>query len=57
MAGHPGSFANVVLDGALEQRGMIAFAGTLTAEQVESIRAFVISSAQLLQSQEAAQRQ
>lgn len=53
MSGHRGSFAKVVLEGALEPRGMISFAGSLTSEQVESIRAYVISSARLLQSQEA----
>ncbi|MBL8270253.1 PQQ-dependent dehydrogenase, methanol/ethanol family [Steroidobacter sp.] len=57
MAGHPESFTKVVLEGALEPRGMISFAGSLTAEQVESIRAYVISSARLLQAQEAAQKQ
>lgn len=57
LSGHSESFAKVVLEGALEPRGMISFAGSLTAEQVESIRAFVISSARLLQEQEAAQKQ
>ncbi|MFC4312666.1 PQQ-dependent dehydrogenase, methanol/ethanol family [Steroidobacter flavus] len=52
MTGHQESFANVVLKGALEPRGMISFAGSLTAEQVESIRAYVISSARVLQKQE-----
>jgi quinohemoprotein ethanol dehydrogenase len=53
MTGHQASFANIVLDGALEPRGMISFAGSLTAGQVESIRAYVISSARVLQAQEA----
>lgn len=52
MVGHRESFAKVVLDGALEPRGMISFAGSLTPEQVESIRAYVISSARLLQAQD-----
>lgn len=53
MSGHRESFAKVVLDGALEPRGMISFADSLSAEQVESIRAYVNSSAQLLHAQEA----
>ncbi|HEY0938496.1 MAG TPA: PQQ-dependent dehydrogenase, methanol/ethanol family [Steroidobacter sp.] len=57
MAGHPDAFAKVVLGGALESRGMISFAGSLTSEQAESIRAYVISSAKVLQTQEAAQKQ
>ncbi len=48
------SFAKVVLEGALESRGMVSFADSLSPEQVESIRAYVIASARLLQSQEAA---
>jgi quinohemoprotein ethanol dehydrogenase len=57
MAGHPASFAKVVLDGALEPRGMISFAGSLTPEQVEAIRAYVISSAKVLQAQEGTHKQ
>lgn len=53
MSSHRESFATVVLEGALESRGMISFADTLSADQVESIRAYVNSSARVLHKQEA----
>ena len=37
---------DVVIDGALVERGMIAFSDVLSAEEAESIRAYVIAEAQ-----------
>jgi PQQ-dependent dehydrogenase (methanol/ethanol family) len=39
------SFAAVVLDGLLERTGMVSFAGTLSAEDAEAVRAYVIARA------------
>jgi quinohemoprotein ethanol dehydrogenase len=39
------AFRAVVLDGVLKERGMVSFRADFTAEQVEAIRAFVISRA------------
>ncbi len=39
------SFNSVVLEGALESRGMASFAEALSADEVESIRAFIVSQA------------
>jgi quinohemoprotein ethanol dehydrogenase len=40
---------NIVLDGALEQNGMIGWAQFLTAEDAEAIRAYVAAQARALQ--------
>ncbi len=45
-------FESVVLKGALNDRGMVSFAGHLSAEQVDAIRAYISSGARLLQTQE-----
>ena len=52
MIANRAAFEAVVLQGALTARGMVSFAGHLTAEQVESIRAYVSAGARVLQSQE-----
>jgi quinohemoprotein ethanol dehydrogenase len=44
---------NIVLDGALEQNGMIGWAEFLTREDAEAIRAYVAAQARVLQQAEA----
>jgi PQQ-dependent dehydrogenase (methanol/ethanol family) len=39
------AFQSVVLDGALEERGMVSFADTLTPDKLEDIRAFLLQEA------------
>lgn len=51
MIGSREAFDNVVLQGVLKERGMVSFAGHLSAGQVESIRAYISSSARVLQTQ------
>jgi mono/diheme cytochrome c family protein len=46
------AFDSVVLEGVLTARGMVSFAGHLTAAQVESIRAYISTGARTLQLQE-----
>jgi quinohemoprotein ethanol dehydrogenase len=43
---------NIVIDGALEQNGMIGWSEFLTAEDAETIRAYVATQARLLQQAE-----
>ena len=43
-------FREVVLDGILKERGMVPFADVLTEEDVDAIRSYVISRAQVLRS-------
>jgi len=45
------AFEGVVLKGALNDRGMVSFAGHLSADQVEAIRAYISAGARLLQKQ------
>ena len=39
------SFKKVVLDGVLEEQGMVSFADTLTPTKLEDIRAFLLQEA------------
>jgi quinohemoprotein ethanol dehydrogenase len=48
MIGSAEAFRSVVIDGALEPRGMASFRSLITAEDAESIRAYMISRAHSL---------
>jgi mono/diheme cytochrome c family protein len=47
------AFESVVLKGALSDRGMVSFAGHLTEDQVDAVRAYISAGARLLQRQSA----
>jgi len=50
------AFESVVLKGALSDRGMVSFAGHLTEDQVDAVRAYISAGARLLQRQSATQQ-
>jgi quinohemoprotein ethanol dehydrogenase len=45
MSGEPSAFAQVVLDGVLEDNGMVSFAEVINADETEAIRAYVVRQA------------
>ena len=48
------AFAQVVIDGVRSQNGMVSFARAMTAEDVDAVRAYVVSRAQEAKAQLAA---
>ncbi len=49
------AFESVVLKGTLSDRGMVSFAGHLTEDQVDAVRAYISAGARLLRQQSEAQ--
>ena len=45
MSGEPSAFAQVVLEGVLEDNGMVSFAEVINADETEAIRAYVVRQA------------
>ncbi len=46
-AGDAAAWRNVVIEGALQERGMVSFAPIFDDDDVEAIRAFVVRQANL----------
>jgi hypothetical protein len=53
MINSPEAFRTVVMDGALEPRGMVSFRGRISPEDAEAVRAYITQRAH--QAQAAAQ--
>jgi quinohemoprotein ethanol dehydrogenase len=53
MINTPEAFRAVVMDGVLEPRGMVSFRDRISAEDAESLRAYITQRAQALKSQQA----
>ena len=49
----PAAFRSVVIDGARTAKGMISFSNFMTAEQAESVRAYILSEARKTQAEAA----